>query len=227
MPSLITATPDIASHSGQPNAHLFLEMSKTAQLLSNQLFQLYESMSAADSKHATGSYQTPHQKNSITDLTPVSSGYSSLCTSTDNLAKTSSRMSLLNDTQNESTNALFGQNAHRRLFNQTVSSSSLSSMSSTSPSLDSSCGSSSVSSSSLILTEDSRKRKKAKTSHTDDEANEQRDDDSALFTFKTPCKSKKPKIPGIKESRKKFKEQLSNYRRYRLRRAYNKRGEIA
>ena len=192
MPSLVSKPQQVDFAGNLLNANLFLEMSKTAQLLSNQLFQLHQNLSLS----------TKNLANNI-DLTPISSGYNSLCVSTDNLmmtsslAKTSSHDSLLQET--------FEASAKRRLFNNndsTSSSSSLSSMSSTSINklLDTSDSSSSSS---------SFKRFKS--------------NDETTFSFKTPYKTNKkcPVVPRIKDSRKKAKL-LTSFDSFKLRRAYSK-----
>lgn len=191
MPSLVSKPQQVDFAGNLLNANLFLEMSKTAQLLSNQLFQLHQNLSLS----------TKNLANNI-DLTPISSGYNSLCVSTDNLmmtsslAKTSSHDSLLQETLEAS--------AKRRLFNNnnSTSSSSLSSMSSTSINKLLETSDSSSSSSSF-------KRFKS--------------NDETTFSFKTPYKTNKkcPVVPRIKDSRKKAK-QLTNFDSFKLRRAYSK-----
>jgi hypothetical protein len=242
MPSLATPISVVAAQSNQRtaglshlNAQLFLEMSKTAQLLSDQLFHLYENISGAgagavqqqsDYKNNGGSGKTSSKQicTSI-DLTPISSGYNSLCASTDNLAKTSSRMSLLTDsfdsTQNDSTH-LLRSNVQRCLFNETSSSASaysLSSMSSTSLTMLQSLDSSSVSSvSTSDMTEQTRQKRK-KPNETD-----QHPTLDVTQNFKTPHKSnatKQPQIPRIKETRRKVKL-MTSFNSFKLRRAFIK-----
>ena len=119
-----TSMPSLVSTASKPNqqmtnlntvnSNLFLEMSKTAQLLSNQLLQLHQNLCFSSNM------------DKAIDFTPISSGYNSLNISNESLQmssliKTSSRVSLLNDTVTSEANQ-YG--IKRRLFSTTSDTSS-------------------------------------------------------------------------------------------------------
>jgi hypothetical protein len=173
------------------NPNLLLEISKTAQLLSNQLLQLHQHVVNTSSSHL--------------NMTPISSGYNSVCQSANSstmksYCKTSSTISLLNSTLDDTSSTGV---IKRRLFESDMS------MSSTYTSLNASNSSSSA--------------KKVKSNHDDliIETSLNTPDSKSRSSYKTPKRGKTPQIPKVKDSRK-IARSLTNYYRYKLRRALNK-----
>lgn len=168
------------------NPNLLLEISKTAQLLSNQLLQLHQHVVNTSSSHLT--------------MTPISSGYNSVCQSANSSTMTSSTISLLNSTLDDTSSTGV---IKRRLFESDVS------ISSTYTSLNASTASSSD--------------KKVKSNHDDSiiETSLNTPNSKSRSSYKTPKRGKTPEIPRIKDSRK-IARSLTNYYRYKLRRALNK-----